>query len=173
MRTLALTIKAHDMLDIVEVRTRFYDYYFYSKDVFKKDYMSEVNTFDLAVWDAPQRAARLSALVKNYKTSAMLVFILSIAQELELDFTPLVVKRLNKEFFGRTGSQRIIVDLFGEKGRTNKSKDSKMEQIEVVATEYRVKAELHMKQCLSDIQKIKNSYGSAVSADQLSRSRSK
>lgn len=173
MRTLALTITDLNMLDIVEVTTRFYDYYFYSKDAFKKDYMSEVNKFDLAVWDAPQRAARISAFVKNYKTSAMLVFVLSIAQELELDFTPLVVKRLNKTLFNRTGSQHIIVSLFGEKGRTNKSKDSQMDKIEVLAAEYSEKAEQHMSRCLSEIKNIKNGYRTAVSAEQLSRSRSK
>ncbi|WP_408691013.1 hypothetical protein [Vibrio sp. TBV020] len=35
--------------------------------------MAEFRDFDLAKWEAPKRAARLSAVVKNYKTSEMLV----------------------------------------------------------------------------------------------------
>jgi hypothetical protein len=62
-----------------------------------------------------QRAARLSAAVKRYKTYRMLSFIFEIAESVDLDFTPLVVKRLCTALFGRSGSQNIIVATFGQK----------------------------------------------------------
>lgn len=50
-------------------------------------------------WEAPQRAARLSAAVKRYKTYEMLYFFFQIADEAGLDYTPLVVKRLCAHLF--------------------------------------------------------------------------
>nr|WCS70373.1 YadA [Salmonella enterica subsp. enterica serovar Rissen] len=47
----------------------------------------------------------------------MLRFIFAtVAHDPDPDLTPLAVKRLCKALFGRTGSQWLIVDIFGEKG---------------------------------------------------------
>ncbi|MCG6461785.1 hypothetical protein K6U44_15295 [Vibrio parahaemolyticus] len=109
-------------------------------------------------WEAPQRAARLSALTKNYKTSEMLIFVLHIALEIQLDLTPLVVRRLNKALFGRTGSQRDIVALFGSQGRIQRSQDSAPDRIAFIAEKYKSQAALHWQQCLLDIQAVKSEY---------------
>jgi hypothetical protein len=62
--------------------------------------------------------SRLAASVKRYKTSEMLRFIFAtIAYDPDPDLTPLTVRRLCKALFGRTGSQWLIVEVFGEKGR--------------------------------------------------------
>jgi hypothetical protein len=46
----------------------------------------------------PQRAARLSAAVKRYKTYRMLNFIFEIADSIDLDLTPLTVNAFAPAF---------------------------------------------------------------------------
>ena len=48
----------------------------YTAKQLEKDYLSEVAGYSDDRWEAPQRAARLAAAVKRYKTSEMLRFIL-------------------------------------------------------------------------------------------------
>ncbi|MCT8345535.1 hypothetical protein LG003_22570, partial [Photorhabdus kleinii] len=72
----------------------FNKYHRYSIKQLASDYQEEITKYSDDKWEAPQRAARLSATVKNYKTSQMLCFIFDIAFKNELDLTPLVVKRL-------------------------------------------------------------------------------
>ena len=47
----------------------------YSLKRLAADYQEEIDNYQDDVWEAPQRAARLSAAVKNYKTSRMIEFI--------------------------------------------------------------------------------------------------
>lgn len=95
----------------------------YSEENLERDYLAEVARYSDDRWEAPQRAARLAAAVKRYKTSAMLTFIFStVAHDPDPDLTPLAVKRLCKALFGRTGSQGLIVEVFGEKGRQHSSR---------------------------------------------------
>jgi hypothetical protein len=151
--------------------SRFYEDFAYTKEDLRYDYMAEIRDFTLSKWEAPKRAARLSAAVKNYKTSEMLVFTLLICKEMRLDATPLVIKRLNKAFFDRTGSQKIIVALFGESGRIHRSSDADPDRIQKIVELYKAKAHSHWQQCLFDIESIKLDYGKTVTADQVSRIR--
>ena len=154
---------------IEQLVSKFYTEFVYTKSDFRDDYMAEIQDFDLSQWEAPKRAARLSAAVKKYKTSQMLVFILLICEQIRIDATPLVVKRLNKAFFDRTGSQKNIVALFGESGRIHRSSDANHDRIEVIVNTYKAKAKRHWQQCLSDIESIKLEYNTVVTADQVSR----
>jgi hypothetical protein len=149
--------------------TRFNQGFIYTKEDLRHDYMDEIRNFDLSEWEAPKRAARLSAAVKNYKTSEMLVFTLLICQESCIDITPLVIKRLNKAFFDRIGSQNDIVALFGESGRIHRSLDAHPDRIKEVVELYKAKAQRHWQQCLSDIKNVKKEYNSAVTVSQESR----
>ncbi len=66
----------------------------------EKDYLAEVANYSNDRWEAPQRAARLAASVKRYKTSEMLRFIFAtIAYDPDPDLTPLTVRRLCKALF--------------------------------------------------------------------------
>lgn len=47
----------------------------YTAEKLEKDYLAEVANYSDDRWEAPQRAARLAAAVKRYKTSEMLRFI--------------------------------------------------------------------------------------------------
>ncbi|KAF0661945.1 hypothetical protein L245_31680, partial [Salmonella enterica subsp. enterica serovar Worthington str. BCH-4719] len=77
----------------------------------ERDYLAEVVGYSDDRWEAPQRAARLAAAVKRYKTSEMLRFIFAtVAHDPDPDLTPLTVKRLCNALFGRTGSQWLIVE---------------------------------------------------------------
>ena len=61
----------------------------------------------------------------------MLRFIFAtIAYDPDPDLTPLAVKRLCQALFGRTGSQWLIVEIFGVKGRQHRSDDSTPEAVE-------------------------------------------
>lgn len=135
----------------------------YTAENLERDYLAEVVSYSDDRWEAPQRAARLAAAVKRYKTSAMLTFIFStVAHDPDPDLTPLAVKRLCKALFGRTGSQWLIVEVFGEKGRQHRSDDSSPEAVEKMAARYRHEAELHWSETLSTIEKIKRTYQAEI-----------
>lgn len=72
----------------------------YTAEKLEKDYLAEVANYSNDRWEAPQRAARLAASVKRYKTSEMLRFIFAtIAYDPDPDLTPLTVRRLCKALF--------------------------------------------------------------------------
>ena len=89
-------------------RAYFYRNFTYTIEHLTRDYQAELQRYSDYSWELPQRAARLSAAVKRYKTYRMLSFIFEIADSIDLDLTPLIVKRLCMRLFGRSGSQDII-----------------------------------------------------------------
>lgn len=116
-------------------------------------------------WEAPQRAARLAAAVKRYKTSEMLRFIFAtIAYDPDPNLTPLAVKRLCNALFGRTGSQWLIVAVFGDKGRRHRSVDSRSEAVEKIAARYRRQAGQHWSATLVEIERVKRIYQTGIGA---------
>ena len=128
------------------------------------DYQYEIVNYRHDTWEAPQRAARLSAAVKNYKTSKMIEFIFDMAINSNLDLTPLVVKRLCASLFQRKGSQSLIVEVFGKKQRVDRSADSNMERINDIAERYRQSAAKYWSETLSDIAKVKIGYQKEIRA---------
>lgn len=136
----------------------FMEYYIYRLVLLQNAYHFEILDYSDEKWDAPRRAARLSAAVKNYKTSQMLLFIITIGIEDGLDLTPLVVKRLCHNLFGRKGSQSLIVKVFGEKNRIKRSVHSDPEEIELITEKYRRAASHYWSSTLSDIEKVKLKY---------------
>lgn len=131
----------------------------------ENDYLAEVANYSDDSWEAPQRAARLAAAVKRYKTSEMLRFIFdTIAYDLDPDLTPLTVKRLCNKLFGRTGSQSLIVEVFGEKGRQHRSTDSTWDAVENMAARYRHAAGQHWSATLAEIERVKLIYKAGVRA---------
>jgi hypothetical protein len=95
----------------------------------------------------------------------MLRFIFAtIAYDPDPDLTPLAVKRLCQALFGRTGSQWLIVEIFGVKGRQHRSVDSTPEAVEKMATRYRHAAELHWAATLAEIERVKRNYQTLVKA---------
>jgi len=103
-------------------RAYFYRNFTYTRDHLARDYRAELLHYRNDSWEFPQRAARLSAAVKRYKTYRMLCFIFEIADSIELDFTPLIVKRLCMRIFGRSGSQDMLSAIFRQKGRQHRSR---------------------------------------------------
>lgn len=78
------------------------------------------------------------------------------------DLTPLTVRRLCKALFGRTGSQWLVVEVFGEKGRQHRSADSNPEMVEKMAARYRHAAELHWSATLAEIERVKRLYQTKI-----------
>ncbi len=74
---------------VERAREYFFRHHQYSVEDLESDYQSELLKYRDDTWEAPQRAARLGAAVKRYKTYEMLCFIFSIAEDSGLDFTPL------------------------------------------------------------------------------------
>lgn len=136
----------------------------YSLERLEADYHNEIVNYRDDTWEAPQRAARLSAAVKNYKTSQMIEFIFDMAINSNLDLTPLVVKRLCANLFQRQGSQSLIVEVFGKKQRVERSSDSNMERINDIAERYRESADKYWSETLSDIAKAKIGYQKKIKA---------
>ena len=73
-------------------RAYFYRNFKYTLEHLTRDYEAELLRYSDDSWELPQRAARLSAAVKRYKTYRMLNFIFEIADSIDLDLTPLIVK---------------------------------------------------------------------------------
>ncbi|MCQ1639580.1 hypothetical protein [Escherichia coli] len=137
----------------------------YTAENLERDYLSELARYSDERWEAPQRGARLAAAVKRYKTSEMLRFIFAtIAYDPDPDLTPLTVKRLCNALFGRTGSQWLIVELFGDKGRQHRSNDSTPEAVEKMAARYRHAARLHWSATLAEIERVKRLYQERIKA---------
>lgn len=137
----------------------------YTAENLERDYLSELAGYSDERWEAPQRGARLAAAVKRYKTSEMLRFIFAtIAYDPDPDLTPLTVKRLCNALFGRTGSQWLIVELFGDKGRQHRSNDSTPEAVEKMAARYRHAARLHWSATLAEIERVKRLYQESIRA---------
>ncbi|WP_246545312.1 hypothetical protein [Photorhabdus hainanensis] len=146
-----------------QARAFFYMNECYTAEKLKEDYHAEFAKYSNDSWKAPQRAARLAAAVKRYKTSEMLRFILdTVAPEVDPDLTPLVVKRLCNALFGRTGSQAIIVSVFGQKGRIHRSTDSAPDVIEQVAARYRPAAQRYWITTLANIERVKRGYQAKI-----------
>lgn len=143
---------------IERAREYFFRHYRYTEENLASDYQAELRKYRDDTWEAPQRAARLSAAVKRYKTYEMLYFFFQIADEAGLDYTPLVVKRLCAHLFDRQGSQNIIVDIFGHKGRMHRSHDSDPDIIAAVAERYRQQANDHWQTVLKKIGRVKLDY---------------
>lgn len=143
---------------VKRAREYFFRHHRYTEEDLESDYQAELRNYRDDTWEAPQRAARLSAAVKRYKTYEMLYFFFQIADEAGLDYTPLVVKRLCAHFFDRQGSQNIIVDIFGQKGRMHRSHDSDPDIIAAVAERYRQQAEDHWQTVLKNIGRVKQDY---------------
>lgn len=70
--------------------------------------------------------------------------------------------RLRKALFGRTGSQWLVVEVFGEKGRQHRSADSNPEMVEKMAARYRHAAELHWSATLAEIERVKRLYQTKI-----------
>ncbi|ECH9341660.1 hypothetical protein F4V72_23360 [Salmonella enterica subsp. diarizonae] len=142
----------------------FHQYCRYPVERLIADYQKEIINYRDDTWEAPQRAARLSAAVKNFKTSQMIEFIFSLANDTGIDLTPLVVKRLCASLFQRKGSQAIIVDIFGKKQRVHRSADSNTDRINDIARRYRLSATNYWSKTLSDIAKAKIGYQKEIRA---------
>ncbi|WP_218077204.1 hypothetical protein [Escherichia coli] len=139
----------------------------YTAENLERDYLSELARYSDERWEAPQRGARLAAAVKRYKTSEMLRFIFAtIAYDPDPDLTPLTVKRLCNALFGRTGSQWLIVELFGDKERQHRSNDSTPEAVEKMAARYRHAARLHWSATLAEIERVKRLYQERIRASE-------
>ncbi|EOG8283773.1 cytoplasmic protein [Salmonella enterica subsp. enterica serovar Newport] len=143
---------------VERARECFFRHHRYTEEDLAADYQAELHKYRDDTWEAPQRAARLSAAVKRYKTYEMLYFFFGIADEAGLDYTPLVVKRLCTHLFDRQGSQAIIVDIFGQRGRMHRSHDSDPDLIAAVAEQYRQKAQHHWQTVLQNIARVKQDY---------------
>lgn len=144
--------------NVLQTLDHFREHFIYPLPLLERAYLNEILNYSDKEWEAPQRAARLGAAVKNYKTSQMILFVFQIAVENDLDLTPLVVKRLCNSLFGRTGSQKLIVEVFGKKGRVHRSEHSNPETIDAIAQKYQSAAQSYWLSTLTNIEKIKRKY---------------
>ncbi|ASD61918.1 TPA: cytoplasmic protein [Enterobacter kobei] len=143
-------------------RAYFYRNFTYTRDHLARDYLAELHNYHDDSWEYPQRAARLSAAVKRYKTYRMLCFIFEIADSIDLDLTPLTVKRLCTRLFGRSGSQDMIVAIFGQKGRQHRSRDNTLSTLDEITERYRLAAHSCQASTLSDIESVKRDYQAEI-----------
>lgn len=63
---------------VERAREHFFRHHRYTEEDLESDYQAELRKYRDDTWEAPQRAARLSAAVKRYKTYEMLYFFFQI-----------------------------------------------------------------------------------------------
>lgn len=124
----------------------------------KLEYSSEILNFSNETYEPGARAARLSAAIKRYKTSQMILFVLNMSEKENLDITPVLAKKFCFEFFKRKGSQAIMVKLFGEAGRINRSDSNDRKLIESIVKKHRKEADKFWLSTLDDIALVKMGY---------------
>ncbi|WP_318440580.1 hypothetical protein [Photobacterium leiognathi] len=124
-----------------EILSVFNREYSYKEKHLKLDFKEEIIKFSENNYTYHQRAARLSAAVKRYKTSEALNFVINIAISENLDITPLVAKKLMFKLFARKGSQKTLVSLFGQDGRIKKSTTNDTVTIENIVAKYKKDAD--------------------------------
>ena len=88
----------------------------------------------------------------------------TIAYDPDPDLTPLAVKRLCNALFDGTGSQWLIVEIFGEKGRQRRSDDSNPEAVEKMAARYRYATGQHWSATLTEIERVKRIHQAGIKA---------
>lgn len=129
---------------------------------FKDGYLLQIDRYVEVYYNAPQRAALLSAAVKKYKTAQAYAFLYQISQDYQIDLTPLAARRLSKKLFNRQGSQAIAVLKFGTPGREHRSCDSSEDRIEDLAYQFQIAAETFWAKTLQDIKDVKKCYKDSI-----------
>ena len=158
MRTLALIreiLMGNRNDEILGVFSREYSY---REKHLQLDFKEEIIKFSEKNYTYHQRAARLSAAVKRYKTSEALNFVITIAINENLDMTPVVAKKLMFQLFTRKGSQKTLVSLFGQDGRIKKSTTNDTETIKNIVSKYKKDAEKLINTNTLFIEQVKTEY---------------
>ncbi len=137
--------------------------YYISPEELWRDFEAEIRKFSIAEYDFPVRAARLSAAVKRFKTSEMIRFLINVAQwelddGIEVELTPSLAKKLCKSFFGRTGSQRIMVAVFGNADRKSRNLDNNPERVAALVEKYDGRAQEAWIEALTKIKQVRKRY---------------
>lgn len=142
------------------IQDNFVSRYHYSLTDYEEDYESELDRHNPDQYDYPASGARLSAAIKRLKTSAMLEYLLwqVLPNYPELETTPTVIKKLCQLLFERKGTQKIIVDLFGEHSRTARASQESHDLIEVIASQYFEGANKMMAALMNSADSIKLEY---------------
>lgn len=136
----------------------FFSHHRVSSDALMQDFRAEIIAYAGGEWSTPSRAARLSAAVKRFKTSRAIEFVIKIAEIEGLDITPTLAKKLSHMFFGRFGSQKIMVSIFGTAGRMSKSKSNQPELLGKIHKKYKNDAELWQSETDNEIADVKRRY---------------
>lgn len=126
------------------------------------DLKKEVDNYRSGKYEPAERGARITAAIKRYKTRKMLHFIVKdvLCNHIgQFDMTPLTIRKLSKALFdGRSGSQEILVELFGFKGRTRKASNFTHELIGELAKTHGEAAKSFMTITNIGIEQMKDRY---------------
>ncbi|MGL1451854.1 hypothetical protein ACSTI1_00995, partial [Vibrio parahaemolyticus] len=130
------------------------------------DFKHELDNYSAETYEPAQRGARLTAAIKNFKTRRMIDFVVHVVlceHVDDFDMTPLTIRKLSKGLFnGRSGSQKILVELFGCDGRTRKASKRTHELVDELSERYRNDAKRLMAKTESDIEAAKRKYRSLI-----------
>jgi hypothetical protein len=87
----------------------------------------------------PKRGALITAAMKRYKSYIMLHFLYVIHNKEDLDITPTLAHRLIYGLFGRSISNRTLIDMYGRDSRHG-SKSEDFERIDELLRRYKADA---------------------------------
>ena len=126
----------------------------------KKIYKGELQGYATDNYEPGQRAQRLGAAVKNFKSWVMIRFVIEKLglRYAWLDLTPNVVKTIGKGLFGRAGSQWRIVNVFGDADRTDRASQTVYDQLDDLIEKHKADATKTMAQAESDLNEVKDWY---------------
>lgn len=141
---------------------RFNDRARYETASLKADFQNELNSYSNEKFEPYARGARLAAATKRYKNSmrlgALIMMIRDDVEKLNIkapDITPLVARKLISQMWGKVGSQDLIVAIFGEPGRIQKSTDNNREFVVGFAWRHRARARAVEREYTAEIERVK------------------
>lgn len=87
----------------------------------------------------PKRGGTITVAMKSYKAYIILHFLYGIHSKENLDITPTLAHRLIKGLFGRSVSNRTLIDVYGSDTRFG-SKSADFERVDEIVKRYKAEA---------------------------------
>lgn len=107
-----------------------------------------LNSFEIDALDiyqqhptAPKRGGAITGIIRRYKTSECLLFLLSIHGKEGIDMTPVLAKRLLQGLFGRSVRFDTLVAVYGDNNRSASHKSADFVRLDELVERYKPKAD--------------------------------
>lgn len=101
----------------------------------------------------PQRGAATTVVIKRYKTSHQIDFVLDVVEDMNLDMTLPFARNIITELFSRTPDSAVLNDVFATAGRGHgeRSRDHNDRVMQIIKEKYDDRAKELDRKCDAEI----------------------